>query len=220
MILSHAHMYKWTLQGFGMLRLNIAGFGDIDYRLNVWNAAYRVKNVSLIHDHPWDFTSMVLSGMLNNIRYNVHNEPCPSSREHVVATIKPGPGGGVLHCSDPKREVLIGAQNRGGLGRPSAKDYSSEGLLGDETRNTYHLTVAREEEIPTGWTYHQIASEVHLSDPIDGTVTFNERQRVGEDVARVFWPVGTQWVSAEPRTATAEEVDFITKFALSKWRQS
>lgn len=200
-ILENAHEYAWTLQGFGMLRMNIAGYDAIDYRLNVWHSAYRVKNVSLIHDHPWDFTSMVLSGQLNNLRYRVLDKPTAKSIEHVVASIKPGPGGG----------MLIGSQ-------PRVKDYSAGGVLDDaKTRSTYHLEVEREEEIRTGWCYHQLASEVHLSDPADGTVTFNERHRVAEDVARVFWRVGTQWVSAEPRKATVEEVEVITQFALKKW---
>jgi hypothetical protein len=57
-----------------------------------------------------------------------------------------------------------------------------------------------------GDVYAQKASEIHLSAPQDGCVTINMRQRVGADEALVFWPVGEEWISAEPRRATPDEV--------------
>lgn len=73
------------------------------------------------------------------------------------------------------------------------------------------------ERITTGGSYSQLAHEIHSSHPEDGTVTLNARERVGEDVALVFWPATGKWVSAEPRRATREEVAAICGHALRVW---
>lgn len=49
-ILERATDLEWSLQGFGMLRHYLTP----TVRLHVWASAFRVKNVSTIHDH-WDF---------------------------------------------------------------------------------------------------------------------------------------------------------------------
>lgn len=69
-----------------------------------------------------------------------------------------------------------------------------------------------------GHSYTNEAANIHASLPDPGTVTLVER-RFGKDVdhASVFWPVGQQWVSAEPAPAAAEIVEDITQFALKRW---
>lgn len=180
---------RWSLQGFGMLRVHLPG----DYRLNVWDSRYRVKDVSLIHDHPWNFESLVVSGRLINRRF-VTAHAASGSRGELVewAKLKPGPGGGLL-------------------GRiASGRERSEGGVV---------KLCAREPEVyVAGDTYQQARDEVHRSDPEDGCVTFNRRtERLVVDEARVFWPVGTSWVSAEPRLATREEVKRIVSLALAGW---
>jgi hypothetical protein len=65
--------------------------------------------------------------------------------------------------------------------------------------------------------YAQAAKEIHVSKYIDGTVTLNERRIVGDgEHARVFWESG-DWVDAEPRAATEDEVDGVLRQALRKW---
>lgn len=59
------------------------------YRLNVWDNRLAVPNVSLIHDHPWNFTSWILNGKLINERFQ---EEYGELFEFM--TIKCGPGGG------------------------------------------------------------------------------------------------------------------------------
>lgn len=49
------------------------------------------------------------------------------------------------------------------------------------------------------------------------TVTVMKKDPTGDESARVFWPEGSEWVSAEPRRATAEEVRAITQHALQRW---
>lgn len=82
----------WTVQGFGFLRTY---FGPPDapkrFRLNLWDSRFTVPDVSTIHDHPWDFTSIVVAGVFANQRYAV--DPC--GQTHHFTTIKTGEGGGL-----------------------------------------------------------------------------------------------------------------------------
>lgn len=77
------------------------------------------------------------------------------------------------------------------------------------------LTRGAPEVYHVGDEYSQRNDEVHESQPLDGTVTLIERTHTdAEELARVFWPEGGEWVSAEPRAATVEEVSAITAKAL------
>lgn len=171
-ILEHATVFNWSLQGFGMLRLHLSD----EIRLNVWDRRYRVPNVSLIHNHPWNFESTVIAGSLHNVRY------CSGTTPYSFGLIKPGPGGGLLQ------------------------------ELGIVNLDNCFPEIYRE-----GDSYTQYHDEIHISQPTDGTVTLNLRTRVGEDTAHVYWPSGTDWVSAEPRKATDAEVNDITGAALRRW---
>ena len=66
-ILEFPERHDWTLQGFGMLRAYLSS----EIRLHVWSAAHRVEGVSDIHNHPWDFESMVVCGNMENTLYRV-----------------------------------------------------------------------------------------------------------------------------------------------------
>ena len=69
-ILADAQMHRWTIQGFGMLRMYIpAPNNPKRFRLNLWNSALAVPGVSIMHDHPWDFDSWVINGNFRNVRY-------------------------------------------------------------------------------------------------------------------------------------------------------
>lgn len=68
-----------------------------------------------------------------------------------------------------------------------------------------------------GAEYSQLPAEIHETDATDGTVTFMRKTPTDDESARVFWPAGTEWGSAEPRKATAEEVAEITGYALKRW---
>lgn len=180
----------WSLQGFGMLRLNLPG----DWRLNIWHKQLRVQNVSMIHDHPWHFESQIVSGELRNTRFEVthlDSDLFKNGGPEVFhrREIQPGPGGGLL--------VPSSSLNQPSLVRLHA--YANE-------------TYGR------GMVYQQSNDEVHLSNPEDGTVTLNRRfGRSKADVARVFWPFGEQWVSAEPRSAKRHEISFMVNAAIDAW---
>jgi hypothetical protein len=96
-ILAHPRDFRWTVQGFGMIRTYF-GANSKQYRLNVWDHHLKVPGVSTVHDHPWDFESWVLSGELINTRYV---EDPHSGDEYQYMIIKTGEGG---HAdSDPFR---------------------------------------------------------------------------------------------------------------------
>ena len=57
-----------------------------------------------------------------------------------------------------------------------------------------------------GEDYRQAPAEIHETDAEDGTVTLMHKAPTGDESARVFWPAGSEWGSAEPRRATADEV--------------
>jgi len=81
-----------------------------------------------------------------------------------------------------------------------------------------YLAVSCAEVITEGQWYVQTANEIHESRPEDGTVTLVRRVvKSDPDHASVFWPLGQQWVSAEPRLATAQEITEITTASLIKW---
>lgn len=69
-ILERAMERDWSLQGFGMLRTYLAP----DLRLHVWDSSYQAKDVSTMHTHPWDFTSIVIAGKVTNTRYIVSDD--------------------------------------------------------------------------------------------------------------------------------------------------
>lgn len=79
----------WSVQGFGMLRTYFGA--DKKYRLNIWDSALAVKNVSILHTHPWHFTSWIMSGKFKNQRFY---EARTGLLTHDWAVIKTGEGGG------------------------------------------------------------------------------------------------------------------------------
>lgn len=66
-------------------------------------------------------------------------------------------------------------------------------------------------------TYHELAHEIHVSNPDRGTITSIKREPLADaDHAYVYWEEG-EWVSAEPRSATKEEIKFVTEYSLGRW---
>jgi hypothetical protein len=68
------------------------------------------------------------------------------------------------------------------------------------------------EIVTAGCGYAQLATEVHESRPDSGTVTIIKRSVPEDghpDFANVYWGADKQWVSAEPRPATPDEVLYI-----------
>lgn len=94
------------------------------------------------------------------------------------------------------------------------------GIMGDNAtraQSRIRLRALPTEHYRTGDTYKQDASEIHVSEYDDGTVTLNDR--VGDtEHARVFWPAGLEWVDAKPRAATEMEIATARALALNGWQ--
>lgn len=100
--LAHRRLADCTVQGFGMLRTYLDA--DKVWRLNVWHASIAVPNVSTIHDHPWDFQSLVVAGTFRNLRYYPARHP-EDGVPHSHMRIKTGEGGGP--AGDPMTTRLV-----------------------------------------------------------------------------------------------------------------
>jgi hypothetical protein len=94
------------------------------------------------------------------------------------------------------------------------------GLDGEPQR-----AVLREQEkevYVAGQTYRQVAEELHISEPLDGSITIIERRfHPDTEHAYVYWDQAlgkAGWVSAEPREATPREVIRTCEYALARWR--
>ena len=88
-ILEHPTEFAWTVQGFGFMRCYLTP--DKRWRLNVWDSEL-ATNASLIHDHPWNFTSYIIAGALYNFRYT-ENEA--EGDWYTWGLLLPGIGGGL-----------------------------------------------------------------------------------------------------------------------------
>lgn len=91
------------------------------------------------------------------------------------------------------------------------------GGLCDEPKVVY-LKMLKLERYNAGDSYEQESDEIHMSMPLDGSVTIISRTfKEDRDHASVFWNPGYGFVSAEPRIATQEEVRAITQYSLEKF---
>lgn len=179
--------HEWTIQGFGMLRVYLTA--DKSWRLHVWDSRFRVSGVTDIHDHPWDFESKILGGLIMNRRFEVRESQTPDHPSHWKTTILCGEDACVQDDA------------------PTPVDL--------ETRSIEVLTARH----PGFEGYRQRAEEVHRTVPLDGTVSVVRRSflREDRDHANVFVPDGEEWVDAVPRKADLREVVSILRNAADTW---
>jgi hypothetical protein len=95
-ILTHPFDHEWTLQGFGMLRTYLDP--DEVERLHIWDLGVAVPDVSTLHNHPWDFSSRIVSGRLLNQRFDFDVD---DGIEVNSSEIRTGEGGSIF--GDPRR---------------------------------------------------------------------------------------------------------------------
>jgi hypothetical protein len=92
------------------------------------------------------------------------------------------------------------------------------GLVDDKVGTTV-LALAPEEHYGIDETYHQDAPELHESLPEAGTVTVIRRifhAPRDDQYATVCWRRG-DWVTAEPRLATEDEIQHFISIARKRW---
>lgn len=182
----------WTLQGFGMLRTYVTK----TLRLHVWNSSFAVPKVTTIHDHPWNFASLVVAGQIRNTRYRVY--PCTHTESQIEA----------LRIRQPfvKSRIVCGP---GGGNDEASLLARGERVWLASSETTLH---------ESGSLYRMRADEVHHTTYEDGTVTLVEREFLQDtEHAHVFFKPDAGWVSAEPRPATPDEVEAIVSRALLRF---
>lgn len=160
-----------------------------EVRLHLWDQTAKVPSVTEIHDHPWGFESMIVAGELTNYRYMVDPTGANPSARHLMYS-------DLLLCST------------GNL-RGDPSPVRLEPWFPNGKGSVY----------AEGNSYSQRYNEVHRTEAADGTISiivrrFREEDR---DHAYVYWDRGAQFVSAEPRKATHEEVEDVTRRSLQKW---
>lgn len=90
------------------------------------------------------------------------------------------------------------------------------GVAGE--KEPVRLELANQDAFVAGTEYQRQATDVHETVFKSGTVTLLER-RFKEDTehAMVYFQQDREWVSAEPRDATPEEVSAMARVALDRW---
>lgn len=182
-MLDNPFAYEWSIQGFGMLRCYLSNAT----RLHIWSKAH--QKTSNIHDHPWDFTSIVLSGQIVDTNYIVTRhgmaEHLTEQPTHAMRTISCGPGG----C--PHDDVV--------------------GVTLLETNRTHHKLGA------VYSLKHDDLHETKFSS--GAVTIINRTFRENTEHARVVVPVGTEFEFIEPRPATREEVIAFVDQAIGDWEK-
>lgn len=182
--------HNWSLQGLGMLRLNITR----ELRLHIWDSRFKTPGVSTIHTHPWDLTSCILAGTLIQNRF-VASEDFEQLSNSVFdfklynrIKLKCGPKGA-------EKQTEISAPERVCLHRYP------------------------DEVFEEGDAYSQTASEIHESFPEDGTITLVHKQYdpARDDSAYVFYPAGGRWGDANHYSPSSDIVRDIVAASLHKW---
>lgn len=91
------------------------------------------------------------------------------------------------------------------------------GLIPESSRDV-RLEIAAVDEYKEGDVYYQAADELHNTIFQNGSVTLvNRKFKEDPDHASVAFPIGTQWKTAEPRTATQAEIELGIKAALERF---
>lgn len=187
-LLQNADRFEWSIQGLGMLRTYLSR----EVRLHIWDSSAVVPAVSSIHDHPWDFESQIIAGRLVNRLYEVVENGRGARSGLVAVGSSPTHMGAVIQCG--AKACVVGEPK------------------------PHVLRVYDTALCISGGRYRQHAEELHESVPQeDGTITLVTRRfKKDTEHARVFWPVGTEWVDAKPRPATDEEVNRIVARGLER----
>lgn len=186
-ILKNPKGFDWSVQGLGMMRVYVQ---KPEWRLHIWNSALRIPNVSPMHDHPWDFDSLIVSGRMRNQRFQLYSGGLvgPAISEYNMVKITCGENA-CTHGETEKVNLLKG---------------SIETYIPGEI---YHQ---RADEI------HYSRAENHCITLVRRVVPAGR----SADIARVFWEGDGGWVDAAPRPATSAEVELVTQGALEFFEET
>lgn len=183
---------SWTLQGFGVLRLNLHD----DMCLHVWCPDLAAEGAPTIHDHPWQFSSFVVAGIAENHRFECR---------------EPAPGQVIIPTQEEMSEGWRAFYRRTVMtGQPGLT-----AVLGDD-----RMVMLRRlglERVRAGAWYHQSRGEIHESRPHAGTVTLVQRLRDGDERANIFFSPLDPPADGNKRPATDAEVVHACTVSVRKW---
>lgn len=187
--LVHSILEKWQAYEW-----TVQGFGFLRTkiqgvgRIHIWDSRLAAPLVSTIHTHPWPLRSTIISGELVNHRF-----------AEVLAEKRPGLTQRLL----PYRRATVLTGEGGGVSGESV-----DVMLCRDAPDSY----------TRGESYEQEPHILHRTIAEPGTVTLIERpQGPPLEEALVYWPRGTDWVSAEPRSAEPWAVERTIGYALARW---
>ena len=181
-ILERAEHYPWTLQGLGMLRLNLSR----ELRLHVWNELFAFPNVSMIHDHPWDFESEVIVGEMTNWTYLSYERPnlYMNYSEHNKQTIVCGPGG----CATGESEKVF-------LDSEPPKTYKA-GDVYRQKRDEIHKTTFRDGTVTlVTRTFYEDTEHAHVFWRGERWVSAEPRPATEAEIAAITYQSLRAWFS-------------------------
>lgn len=186
-----AALVRSILEQFRVYTWTVQGFGF---------ARTKIANVGRIH--VWD------SRLATSLVSTMHTHPWP-----LKSTIISGEliNQRFVRATEGQKFALPYMHSRIATGEGG-------GLIGEpEQVGILPLDDAPEFYMP-GAVYEQRPDEIHRSIPQDGTVTLMERpQGPPLEEASVYWPVGTEWVSAEPRSIENWKLESAISYALARW---
>jgi len=119
-----------------------------------------------------------------------------------------------------QRYGVVGHSPCGSLGEPWKAQRIRTGEGGHPLEEPQEWWLRRQtlEVYHPGATYHQDAPEIHESIPTRGCVTVVKRTfSRPRDIATSLYKNTPEWVSAEPRPATPQEVEHFCALALDRW---
>lgn len=159
-----------------------------DTRLTVWHHDLKTVDTADIHNHPWWLFSDVVCGRIDNTRYGT---------TWLLDKTEPINGFETHVC----RKIVTGS------GDPRSED------------RLVRLWQSDSEQIFAGFEYVMSPIWIHKTEFLDGTVTLMRKEmdnqpNTAEREAYVFWPIGTEFKSAEPYRADSATVLQYTAHAL------
>lgn len=158
-------------------------------RLHIWDSALKVPGVSALHTHPWGLNSLVVAGVYKQHRY-------------LEYTTQEFPNADMTHVGTYNKVQIQCGEKACVIGEPTSVQLLENFL----------------ETYPQGCDYWQKSNEIHLSTPVDGTVTIVDRTfQADTEHANIYWRGRGPWVDAKPREATPAEVNSVTARALETW---
>lgn len=92
LILEQATSFAWELKGLGLMRTYLSD----DLKLHVWDKQSQIDNVSMTHEHPWSFESLIVAGCLKQYRLQRYSHWVLGSEPFESSIVQCGPGGRLL----------------------------------------------------------------------------------------------------------------------------